>query len=1043
VGIIDCSLNDWVNRTMVSSQSPAIHHFPKPAMPFVGRRSEVIDIVNHLDDPDCRLLTLTGLGGIGKTRLAIEATTQFVENNNTSHQQVFSDGVYFIALAPLVSSDLLAMTIADRLGTTLSGTAPPRDQLLAELEQKKILLLLDNFEHIMTGWRLVSDILAHAPDITILVTSRERLNLPEECVYDVQGMTVPLTDDVQGIESYSALLLFQQIAQKVDWRFALDDVQIPHVVRICRLVEGIPLAIEMAAAWVRVLSCREIADDLTRNFELLEATFGHIPQRHQSIRAVFDYSWDLLTEFEQQVLQKMSVFRGGFGREAAREITGATINSLLSLVDKSLLQHDTNERYQIHELLRQFAEEKLSENPQSVKQTHDLHCTYYADFLYESKAEFIVYDHNSPSVFRINADLDNIRVMWDRAIAHQKFEVMDRASDSLFHYHVIRDTYGEAAAVFQKAVAMVRATDSFLGQDELYTKLLSMLAYHALYCGLYESAENDAQRGLLLARTLSILEVEARCLVTLGDIDLEYGNYAEARQHLEEATAIYSALDETYEAQFAGLSLAWSYKSLGEYDLAREYYHQLILADKKRDADGLSAWILNSLGHLENLVGDYSSGLKHCTEAVAIFERQGHLVGLLAASKNLANAYFGLDQLYEARHYFHVGLTAYVKHGEHVNSMIINTLARIANLLAYEGDITRAIELTSFVQQHPHANDETKTLADTLSDELETELPPVVFQSAHARGIYLELKPLVTGFIEEFNPDSADESPTEVVSKHELELLQQVTESLVTGELFDENLTEKEQDSVRTLVDTVDTLLEKEKSKIMATFMESASHDLRTPLTVINTSLYLLERISDPDKQKDRLKLVKDQVTHLQTLIENLITMARLDGGIDLDVQPLDLNQLMAAIQQSHIANLTVDRDLDIQFVFPDEPVIVQADIDNLQQALLNIVENAVYYTPDGGSITTELYSDSHGAIVEVSDTGIGIEEDDLPYIFERFYRVDKARTERGRSGLGLAITQKIIDAHQGHIEVVSTPDKGSTFRVVLPHVKVTTQVRK
>lgn len=1021
---------------MVNSPLPSIHNIPQQITSFIGRETEIAEVVDRLVNPDCRLLTLTGFGGIGKTRLAIESTSQLFENHQPMHRKAFSDGIYFVDLAPLMSSDLIATTIMDRLGTSTSGTTTPRDQLLIHLGQKNLLLILDNFEHIMNGRWLVSEILAHTSNIKILVTSRVRLNLAEETVYEVSGMTVPITDEMQDIESYSALLLFQQIAQRVDWRFKLDDVQTPHAIRICRLVDGIPLAIEMSAAWVRVLSCREIAKDLTRNFELLEATLDHLPERHRSIRIVFEYSWGLLTDAEKQVFQKMSVFRGGCLRDAAERITKATRNLLLSLVDKSLLQYDTNERYQMHELLRQLAEEKLSENPESVKQTHDLHCTYYADFLYESKAEFIVYDHNSPSVFRIKADLDNVRVMWDRAIAHQKFEAMDRASDSLFHYHVIRDTYGEAAVVFQKAVAIIGATVSFLGQDELYTKLLSMLAYHALYCGLYESAENDAQKGLLLARTLSILEVEARCLVTLGDIDLEYGNYAEARQHLEEATAIYSALDETYEAQFAGLSLAWSYKSLGEYDLAREYYHQLILADKKRDSNGLSAWILNSLGHLENLVGDYSSGLKHCTEAVAIFEHQGHLVGLLAASKNLANAYFELGQLYEARHYFHIGLTAYVKHGEHVNSMIINTLARIANLLAYEGDITRAIELTSFVQQHPHANDETKTLADTLSDELETELPPVVFQSAHARGIYLELKPLVTGFIKEFSGDAEDDEPAPATeSEYDTQLLlQQVTDSLLIGEIFDENLSEKEKDSVHTLLHTVDALLEQEKSKMMATFMESASHDLRTPLTIINTSLYLLERISDPDKQKVKLNLVKDQVKHLQNLIEDIISMARLDGRTDLDLQPLDLNQLIVAIQQSDIPTLITNRHLDIHFLLPDGPIMVQADSNDLQRAFLNIIKNAVQYTPDGGTITIEIQFDSQEVVTKIDDTGVGIADEDLPHIFERFYRADTARTERGRSGLGLAISQKIIDAHQGHIEVESKSNRGSIFRVFLPH---------
>ena len=446
-----------------------IHHIPQQITSFVGRNQEISEVVNHLTNPHCRLLTLKGFGGIGKTRLASAVASHLSENHKRVYKEIFADGIYFVDLAPLTSSNLLATTIMDRLGKPVSGTTSPDEQLLNYLTEKKLLLILDNFEHIMDGHRLVSRILDRAPHVKTLITSRIRLNLPEETVYVVSGMTVPTTDNTQDIESYSALLLFRQIAQRVDWRFKLDTVQTPHVIRICRLVDGIPLAIEMAAAWVRILSCREIAGDLTRNLELLEATLGHVPERHRSIRVVFEYSWNMLTGAERQVFQKMSVFRGGCLRDAVEQITGAKRDVLLSLVDKSLLQYDMNERYQVHELLRQLAEEKLSENAQNAHRTHDSHGNYYADFLYERKAELTIYEHNSPGIRQIKADMDNVRVMWERAIAHQKFKIIDRAADSLFHHHVIQDTYREAADSFQKAVAMVSASDSFPDKDKLHS----------------------------------------------------------------------------------------------------------------------------------------------------------------------------------------------------------------------------------------------------------------------------------------------------------------------------------------------------------------------------------------------------------------------------------------------------------------------------------------------------------------------------------------------------------------------------------------------
>ncbi len=1019
---------------MISSPALVSLHLPDHATPFIGRDSEISDIINLLEDPGCRLLTITGFGGIGKTRLATEVAIHITTVDAASQPALFPDGTYFVSLAPLTSSDLLAVTIADTLDVAVSGAKPPSDQLLAALEPKCMLLVLDNFEHVLDGKQLVSDILARAPQIKILVTSRERLLLPSEMVYDLQGMAIPVTDAVSQIEDYSALLLFEHIAHKLDWRFTLKDEQVPHVIRICRLVEGNPLAIEMAAAWVRVLSCREIADELTRNYALLEATLGHIPTRHQSMQVVFDYSWNLLTETERHIFQQISVFRGGFQREAAQQITGATLTTLLSLVDKSLLQFDSHERYHLHELLRQFSQGKLEQNPESVREVHDQHCNYFVNFLNEREMQLVTYDIASPTVAAVHADLDNIRAMWDWAIDQRHYREMERATEGLYHYYRIREAWRDATTIFQKAVTEVEAAERFPQQDTLLARLLSILSILANFCSLRDLGQETAQRGLALARTLELPIVEARCLDTIGNNAIIHGRYAEACQHLAAGVACFATGDETYEIQFVRLRLGYAYHQFGDYDRARACYHQLIFTDNQRNMDGLAAWGLDHLGHLENFLGNYAAGRQYFTEAVAIFERFGWSMGVISASKGVAEACCGLGQFDSARHYYYVALTAYVDHKAQLNVLAMLTLLGIANLLALEGDVARAIELTTFLQQHPQSPDETRNRARKLSDQLSDELAPIVFQSAQERSATRDLKTLVATFIDEFQPgQTTHNAATDKVSENELTLLQQVTEGLASGELLDEDLSKNERDSVRKLVDTVDTLLEQEKSKIMATFMESATHDLRTPLTIINTSLYLLERISDPDKRKGRLQQVKDQVTHLHTLIENLITMARFDSGAELEFQPCELNQVLLAIQQNHVSQLTPEHHLAIDFTLADMPLFINADSEYLQQALLNIIDNAIQYTPDEGKIRIALYSAACEAIVEVSDTGIGIEAEDLPHIFERFYRVDKARTDRGRSGLGLAITQKIIEAHDGLIKVTSAPDRGSTFRVSLP----------
>jgi len=338
------------------------------------------------------------------------------------------------------------------------------------------------------------------------------------------------------------------------------------------------------------------------------------------------------------------------------------------------------------------------------------------------------------------------------------------------------------------------------------------------------------------------------------------------------------------------------------------------------------------------------------------------------------------------------------------------------------------------VQHSPFAWDETRKSAIKLSDELRRQIPQIVLQSAQERAAHLELEPIIASFIEEFGEEkSPDSSPIESGGENNLELLKRVTDGLVTGELFNENMSETQEADVREILDSLDVVLEKEKARILASFIESASHDLNTPLTIINTSLYLLERISDPNARKDRLQLVKEQVAHLQSLIADLINMARLDGISEPELRPLDLNELLTAIQDSALASLTKDRQLAIDFSLSDLPLLVQANADLLQQALLNIIQNAIQYTPDNGTVSIEAKMQSGSAVISIKDSGVGIAEADLPHIFERFYRADKARTERGHSGLGLAMAKKIIDVHGGRIDVVSAPDQGSTFQIILP----------
>lgn len=336
---------------------PPISSLPALFTPLVGREVELAALARLLRNPQCRLLTLIGQVGIGKTRLAIEvASTQ---------GELFPDGVYFVPLVSLPSPEFIVPTIADALGFTLSASIDPKLQLLNHLREKCLLLVLDGLEHLLEGAGLLAELLQQAPALKLLVTSCERLSLQAEWLFVLQGLPVPPFDQVQQAEEYGAVKLFVRSAGQAQVGFKLSAEERPWVVRICQLVEGMPLAIELAAVWVRLLSCREIAQEIERTLDFLSASARDLPERHRSMRAAFDHSWHLLSIEEQQALAKLSIFRGCFQREAAAEVAGVSLPLLTALVDKSLLRcnqcHETG-RYSLHELIRQYAADKLHEN---------------------------------------------------------------------------------------------------------------------------------------------------------------------------------------------------------------------------------------------------------------------------------------------------------------------------------------------------------------------------------------------------------------------------------------------------------------------------------------------------------------------------------------------------------------------------------------------------------------------------------------------------------------------------------------------------------
>jgi predicted ATPase/DNA-binding SARP family transcriptional activator len=562
-------------------RSPTLsHNLPAQPTPFVGRETELAQIADRLASLDCRLLTVIGIGGSGKTRLALRAAEEDIT--------AFRDGVCLVRCDEVQSVDLLARAIAESLGLSLRSERSPEDQLLSYLRNQETLLVLDSFEHLIAGASLLTDVLERAPQVKLLVTSRERLKIRGEWLLEVKGLKVPerLPDPTAGEQLWekaqdsSAVQLFLSNARRVRPDFSpasLTSEEKAAVMRICQLVAGNPLAIELAAIWVRTLSCEQIAQEIEGSLGFLTAFYHDVPERHHSLQAAFDHSWDTLCPDERSVLSKLYVFHGGCDQAAAMAVAGASVRILMSLVDKSLLSQTSSGRYRIHGLLKQYAAEKLRGDPLE-EATIDLHCAYYAAFL-EQRASALEQGAESPAAKEILEEIENVRSAWHWAVVRGKCKEIGQSLECLSRFYEIHRWFREGAQVFGKATQwltwMWERTESeeekrLLGAVALQTARFS----HKL--NDYPAALAAAQQATEQARQIQDTATEAKARIVWGKALLQQREYEAARAQLEQALTLAQATDSPYEEAESLRYLGNIYESKGKLSKARAYHQQAL-----------------------------------------------------------------------------------------------------------------------------------------------------------------------------------------------------------------------------------------------------------------------------------------------------------------------------------------------------------------------------------------------------------------------------------------------------------------------------------
>ncbi|MDQ3250192.1 MAG: tetratricopeptide repeat protein [Chloroflexota bacterium] len=656
--------------TLPTHQS-ANHNLPAQLTPFVGRTTEMADLADLLTNPDVRLVTLLGPGGIGKTRLA-----QTVALQQVAH---FRHGVYFIALAGVDSAYAILPLIADVLNFAFYAGGTPLQQLGDYLRHKSILLVLDNFEHFidsvfdpamrsdacspdeLNGVTLLLDLLHAAPQLNLLITSRVRLNVQGEQLYAIEGIDFPDADPITltAARQTSAVELFVQSARRVQANFTLTADNVTAVGHICRLVQGMPLAILLAAAWVELLAPSEILAELSegdkshQNLDFLTTELQNVPTRQRSLRAVFDYSWRLLSPPEQTLFAQLSIFRGGFTRAAAQAVTGATHHALIKLVNKSLVRRQATGRYDLHELVRQYAADRLTQMPALGEAARTQQGIFYCALLGEQAAT-LQGAAQGAALTQIELELDNVHIAWQWAVEHEQIEPLAQAMPSLGLCYQWRSRYQAGEAAYGKAIHKLR---SMKNQSPAAQQVLAQaLAWQSVFlrqAWRMEEASHLLQQSLAVLDRITPDALDARparafTLLQIGRLSTAQADLVTGQQHYQQALTLYQALDDRWGEAHVLAGLGEINRRSGNFQVSCQLYEASLALYRTLNDDRGSAHVLTWLGFALREQAQFVEAEQMTRESIALYTRLGDRARIATGQFALGWAYIYAGRFAEA-----------------------------------------------------------------------------------------------------------------------------------------------------------------------------------------------------------------------------------------------------------------------------------------------------------------------------------------------------------------------------------------------------------
>ncbi len=716
-----------------------ILRLPAQTIRLIGRDAELHEIARILLDPSCRLMTLLGPGGIGKTRLALAVAGE------QTHR--FQDGAAFVPLEAVSTANQIISAIGDALKFSFAGVIDPAEALMSYLGEQNLLLVLDNYERLTEYSDLVSTLLQQAPQITILVTSQARLNLRSEWLFDVVGLSYPPVEksgalapiNTQDAVSTAAVQLFLQRATQVQPTFAPSDSALMSIVHICQQVSGIPLAIELAAASVRLLPVAEIEWQIRANLDLLSANFLDSPMRQRSLRATFDYSWTLLTESEQTLLSRLAVFRGGCTAEAAQAIAGASFSSLQSLIDKSLLSQrdlsatETSQRFYLLEPTREYALEKLEASGETDKLRYD-HAVYYlelaeavtaqwASLKLDSVLEKLEREHNNMRaalqwardtgssllalqlggalwrfwrsggyVHEARLWLDELLALDDEGTDPAIVSARQRVVNGAAWLAADQGDWAHGGPLFEQSITLL----SVLGESQDKTILVVAMALQTRAKGDYRGAvtllEDLVTRQRRLIASGNLMDPTLRpahyCRALIAR---EQGDYTYAETLFQEGIDYHRMIGDEESVAQGELGVSDVARDIGDASRVRIYSERSLATYRALGIEWAIGFAMNNLALAAYLEGDLPKAFGYSSEAVLLYRKIQNKLSLAEVLITMGHILAGQGKTVAAREAFVEALRYASSLGPRI--LIAGALEGLAQVALQEGNATEAVKV--------------------------------------------------------------------------------------------------------------------------------------------------------------------------------------------------------------------------------------------------------------------------------------------------------------------------------------------------------------